>query len=136
MAEHIFEEMRREAAAAGKCHWSPADKEGRYSCSTHKGGFFKPGAEQCSASPDPWAQADYAAQRAFEKVCDGVRSQLHAFEGWRLLGHLDDGMWHAAGPAGHRARVEVKAPTPEGLLERVRALTDPNHREPSQGVLL
>ncbi len=134
MAEHVRHAVSREADAA-PCDWGTVTDDGAYPCTTHKGGTFRVGARHCSKSPDAWATAERQAYAAFEKAASDLRAGLKAFDGWHLLGH-DGGQWLAAGPAGRKARLELKSPTPQGLLAKIQEATNPLHHGNTQGVLL
>jgi hypothetical protein len=103
--------------------------DNRNRCEFH-GGWFS-GGLRCSKHPDPFTQAESQAQSAFRRQAEQLDKAVSAFEGWNLIGHGDEG-WMAHGPAGRRASLKISAPTPHGLLERIRQATDPFHREPAQ----
>ena len=105
-------------------------------CAVHPGGTFSPPRWRlCSKNPNPFHQAGQAAEEAFRKQLQQLDAEVQKFDGWNFVGYGENG-WEARGPAGRRTSVKVTAPTPHGLLERIRQATSPFHREPAQGSLL
>jgi hypothetical protein len=130
----LLDQLRAEADRR-PCHWGTADDEGRYPCTTHRGGFLAIGATYCSRSPSPFAEPERQAWAAFERECSIINAGLKEAPGWYFMGHDHRG-YGAAGPVGTVARVEVFATTGIGLLASVSRLLERGTTKPVQGVLL
>ena len=111
---------------------------GRDRCDLH-GGTFN-GDLKCSKNPDPFIQAEHQAMEAFKRESARIIEALKQFPGWLYWGHTDAG-W-AAREDVEETRIPrrepriITAPTPHGLIERVRQAANSSHREPQQGSLL
>jgi hypothetical protein len=121
-----------------RCRRRIGSREDNRTCATHEGGTFEDGHSvnyrHCSKNRDPFVAALRTAEASFTRQFQELDAAVREF-GWSLSGHTDEG-WRAHGPAGRRQSVVITAPTPHGLLERIRQATNPLHRAPEQGSLL